>query len=158
MSDTLLRDQLSNFLTTAQAHMTLEEAVKDFPISHINDIFPNGTYTFWHLLEHIRRTQIDILDFIINSRYKEPHWPNDYWPSEKEKATEKDWEKTISLFEKDLKALKKIVNDPKTDLEAKVSWGDGQIILREIIMVIDHNAYHIGEFSIMRQVLNLWKK
>lgn len=158
MNDKVLRDHLLSFLKGGNAHMTLEEAVKDYPLSKINAVFPNGEYSSWHLLEHIRRTQNDILNFIINPKYKELEWPKDYWPERDEKATQKDWDKTITSFRKDLKALEKIVANPKTDLFAKIKWGEGQTILREILLVADHSAYHIGEFAIMRQTMNTWKR
>lgn len=138
--------------------MGLDEAVRNYPLAKINDEFPNGEYSSWQLLEHIRRTQNDILNFIINPHYQELDWPKDYWPARKEKAAQKDWDKTIALFKKDFRELVKIIDNPKTDLFAKIRWGDGQTILREILLVADHNAYHIGEFAIMRQVMNTWNK
>ena len=87
--------------------MTLEEAVADFPVAKFNDIFPNGEYSSWHLLEHIRRTQADILNFIVNPKYVYLDWPKDYWPKRTEKATKKEWDKTITWFQKDLQALEK---------------------------------------------------
>jgi hypothetical protein len=157
-SEKAVRAQLVALLKGGNAHMALDEAVKDFPISELNTKFPNGTYTSWGLLEHIRRTQWDILDFIRNPNYKELDWPNDYWPEKNKKATEKDLKQTIALFNKDSKELERIVLDPKTDLYAKIPHGTGQNILREILLVGDHNAYHIGEFAIMRQVMDTWGK
>lgn len=157
MDDAFLREQLVNFLQGAQAHMPFAEAVKDFPLEHINDVFPNGEYTFWHLLEHIRFTQKDILDFLVDPSYKEPEWPKDYWPEGDLKATPDDWQHTIEEFEKDLQQLIELVQDKKIDLSAKVPNGTGQIYLREFMLVFDHNSYHIGEFAIMRQTLELWK-
>ena len=138
--------------------MTFEEAVADFPESKMNTKFTNGDYTFWHLLEHIRRTQKDILDFIINPDYKEREWPKDYWPGKNEKAAKRDWDETTSAFLKDRKKLEKLVKNPKTDLYKKIPHGTGQTIFREIIVITDHNAYHLGEFAIMRQVLSAWGK
>ena len=146
MNDKALRQHLLNLLKGGNAHITF------------NDIFPNGEYSSWHLLEHIRRTQSDILEFITSSNYKDKEWPKDYWPSRGEKATKKDWDKTIELWKKDAKALEKIVMDTKIDLYAKIPWGFGQTVLREILLVADHNAYHIGEFAIVRQVMNAWKR
>jgi hypothetical protein len=156
--DTIVREHLLSLLKGGNAHMTFAEAVLDFPFSKMNTVFPNGTYTFWHLLEHIRKTQQDILDFIISPHYQEMSWPKDYWPPMNEKATEEKWQKTILQYKKDLAALQKIVKDKKTDLYAKIPHGDGQIILREILLVADHTSYHIGEFAIMRQVMRIWKR
>ncbi len=156
--DKILRNQLVKLLKEGMAHMTFEEMVVHFPMDKINKKFPNGTYSPWGLLEHLRITQWDILDFIRNSNYKEIEWPKDYWPPQDKKATEKDWRKTIESFEKDSKALQEIVQNPKTDLYGKIPQGEGQTILREILLVADHNAYHIGEFAIMRQVNDTWGK
>lgn len=156
MSDQALREQLVINLQGRQAHMPFADAVKDFPIKHINDVFPKGEYTFWHLLEHIRFTQKDILDFMTDPNYIEPEWPKGYWPEKGKKATGKDWEKTIAEYQKDVEELITLVQDPKIDLSAKVLNGTGQIYLREFLLVADHTSYHIGEFAIMRQVLKLW--
>ncbi|HSX09954.1 MAG TPA: DinB family protein [Candidatus Saccharimonadales bacterium] len=157
-NEKVIRDTLLMFLKGGQAYSPFSEIIANFPEAHMNDIFPNGTYTPWHLLEHIRRTQFDILDFIINSDYQERSWPDDYWPAKSEKATQKEWDKTISDYEKDRQALEKIIKDPKTDLYAKIPHGSGQTILKEIILIVDHASYHLGEFSIMRQVMNTWNK
>ena len=157
-SDELLREQLVVVLHGGETHMTFEEAVKDFPEEAINNVFPHGEYSTWGLLEHLRLTQRDILDFSINPKYKEPKWPDDYWPKKGEKATKAMWDTSVKNFIKDLKELEKLAEDPKTDLYAKIPWGTGQTILREILHVADHNAYHIGELAIMRQTMNTWKK
>ena len=153
-----IREELIKLLKSGHAHMPLSEAVKDFPQKHMNTLFTNGTYSSWGLLEHIRITQWDILEFIINPNYKEISWPDAYWPPKGKNATKKDWEKTIAQFEKDNIALQKLVENPKTDLYAKIPHGDGQTIYREILVVGDHNSYHIGEFAIMRQTMGTWGK
>ncbi len=137
--------------------MTFDDAVKDFPMNEINTTFSNGIYSAWDLLEHIRRTQSDILEFIVSPKYKEKEWSKDYWPDPKKKAHAKDWGKTINQYKADLKQLKNMVSDEKTDLYAKITNGDGQTILREMMLVADHTSYHIGEFAIMRQVMGTWK-
>src|ERR1700722_11462722 len=115
-SESLIREELIILLKGGKAHMSLSDDVKDFPEEKINTLFPNGTYSAWDLLEHIRITQWDILDFITNPNYKEISWPNDYWPKKDQKATKKDWAKTIAQFEKDNLALQKVVKNSKTDL------------------------------------------
>ncbi len=155
--DKMLREHLIALMDEGYAHMMLDDAVKKFPQERINDIFPNGQYSAWGLLEHIRLTQWDILDFIRNSGYKDRKWPNDYWPKKGKKATKKDWDNTIAQIKKDHNELRKIVKDPKTDLYAKLlPQGTGQTTLREILVVSDHNSYHLGEFGIMRQVMGTW--
>lgn len=152
------KEQLVSFLTTAQAHMTFIEAVEDFPLDRINDFPTNVEYTSWMLLEHIRRTQKDILDFMIDPNYKEPKWPDDYWPKKEEKADEKIWNETISGFKSNLEKIVDLINDPATDLTKKVEKGTGQTIMREILLIIDHNSYHIGEFAVLRQIMGTWPK
>jgi hypothetical protein len=157
-SDNLVREQLLYLLQGGNAHMPFEEAIADYPMESINTRFPNGTYTPWHLLEHLRLTQWDILDFMRNPNYQEGEWPADYWPAQDQQATEADWQRTIASFQADMQALQAIVMDPQTDLSATIPHGTGQTILREILVVADHNAYHIGEFAIMRQVMGTWGK
>jgi len=154
--DKVLREQLAIFLGT-QAHMSLADAVKGFPLKDMNVRPPNVPYTFWHLLEHIRIAQWDIIDFIRNPDYEELEWPRGYWPPKNAKATKKDWDETIARYQSDLKEMIALVKNPRTDLHAKIPHGDGQTILREAILIVDHNAYHIGEFAILRQVVNNWK-
>ena len=156
--DSAIREQLITLLKGGEAHMPLKEAASEFPEKYINTLFPNGTYSPWALLEHIRITQWDILDFIRNPNYAEISWPDDYWPQKNKKATKKEWDNSLSQFEKDVLELEKIVKNPKTDLYVKIPHGDGQTILREILLVTDHNAYHIGEFAIMRQAMKTWGK
>lgn len=151
-----LRQQLLHLLRGGNAHMTFDEAVVDFPISAINERPPNVPYTPWHLLEHLRRAQWDILDFIRNSNYQEMQWPDDYWPAPDATADAAAWEQTLTAFRADRTAIEAIADDPQTDLFAPIPHGDGQTILREILLVADHNAYHIGEFAILRQVMGTW--
>ncbi len=158
MDDTLLRDELVSLLSHGNAHMPFEEIVAEFPEDKMNEIFPNGKYSFWGLLEHMKRTQRDILNFITDKNYKELEWPRDYWPAESEKADRATWDKTINDFLNDRNALQKLIEDPTTDLFAKIPWGTGQTFIREILVVADHNSFELGEFSIMRKTLSTWGK
>ncbi len=153
-----IRDELIFLLTRGNAHMSFEEAVADFPDDAMNTRFPNGEYTPWHLLEHMRLTQWDILDFIRNPEYQEREWPADYWPPRDKRAAREDWDNTIRGFLSDRHALEALVADSATDLNAPIPHGSGQTIAREILVVSDHNAYHTGEFAIMRQVMGTWGK
>ncbi len=153
-----LRDQLVSFLTGAHAHATVLDTVKDFPMDKINTKAPNSTYTPWRLLEHIRITQWDVLNFVQNPQYEEMKWPDEYWPKAGVKATPAMWKKTLADFKKDLNAFVTIVQNPKTDLYNKIPHGDGQTILREALLIIDHNSFHLGEFSILREVMKTWGK
>ena len=156
--DKIVREHLLELLKGGNAHMTLNEAVKDFPEKEMNTKFPNGNYSPWHLLEHIRLTQADILEFIVSDHYTEKDWPKDYWPQKDKKGTEKDWNNTLAAINKDTKELERLVKDPKSNLYTKLPNGTGQTLLREILLVTDHNAYHIGEFAIMRQTMGTWGK
>jgi hypothetical protein len=152
-----LRAQLVDLLLKGNAHMNFAEAVKNFPPAKINDKFPNSVYSAWGLVEHIRISQNDILDFITNPNYQDKSWPKDYWPDPKTVATASDWQLTIESFHKDQQALVDLIHDPTTNLFVKIPHGSGQNILKEIMVVADHNAYHIGEFAIVRQVMGTWK-
>ena len=154
--DESVREHLLWHLRGGQAHMKLSQAVAEFPMDRINQRFPNGPYGAWALLEHLRRSQWDILDFIRNPNYKYIKWPDDYWPATDYVATEADWSETLAASEHDLQELIAIVEDPSTDLYAKIPHGEGQTIIREIMLTCDHLAYHLGEFAIMRQVMGTW--
>ncbi len=157
-NDQVVREEVQFLLSGGNAHMSLEEAIDDFPMEQINTLYPKGTYTPWHLLEHLRLTQWDILDFIRNPNYQEREWPRDYWPPEGQQATAQDWQQTIAAFQADLKELQALATNPNTDLYARIPHGSGQTVLRELLVVADHNAYHIGEFAIQRQVMGTWGK
>jgi hypothetical protein len=157
MSEAAIRTQLVNLLTKQQAHQSLDDAVKNFPAKDYNTRPPNVEYTFWHLLEHLRITQWDILDYCRNPNYQNIQWPRDYWPARDATTDAVGWQRTLDQFHADLDELVTIVKDPKTDLNAPIPHGyDGHNILREILVVADHNAYHIGEFGILRQVVKNW--
>ena len=130
---------------------------KIFRRQEFNDKFPNSEYSAWGLLEHLRITQDDILEFITNLNYQDKSWPKDYWPDPKTVATLSDWQRTTELFHNDQQALVDLINDPRTNLFVKIPHGSGQNILKEIMVVADHNAYHIGEFAIIRQVMGTWQ-
>ncbi len=154
--DKAVREQLLLLLRGGNAHITFDQAVEQFPMASINIQPTNISYTPWHLLEHIRIAQWDILEFIRNPTHVSPQWPQGYWPSEGEHADEDKWHKSISDFRADLKALQDMVVDPRTDLVAPIPHAQGYTVLREILLVADHNAYHIGEFAILRQVMATW--
>lgn len=163
MTDTLvstdpLRAQLLALLEGHDARMTFDEAVASFPAEAINAFPPNVTYTPWHLLEHLRITQWDILDYIVNRDYVEMRWPDDYWPAPDATATPEQFAATIEGFRADNAALRAIVADPATDLLAVIPDTPGHTILREARIVGDHNAYHIGEFAVLRQVMGSWPR
>ncbi len=154
--DQIMRDQLLALLRGGHAHLTFDQAVADFPPDRINSQPPNVPYTPWHLLEHLRIAQWDILEFIRDPQHVSPEWPAGYWPAPDEETDEAGWQQTLAAFRADLKALEALVTDPTTDLLAELRHAPGYTILREVLLVADHNAYHIGEFAILRQVMGTW--
>ena len=151
-----LRAETIELLRGRGAHMPFDEAVRDFPDEAINVRPPNVPYTPWQLLEHLRRTQRDILDYIRDRAYVAPRWPEDYWPAPDAVTDRAGFEATVAAFRSDAAALEAIVLDPATDLLAPMPGTPGHSILREVRLVGDHNAYHIGEFAILRQVMGTW--
>jgi hypothetical protein len=155
-NDQVVRTQLLALLRGGNAHMTFEQAVADFPLDRINENPPHVPYTPWHLLEHLRITQWDILAFVRNPDHVSPEWPTGYWPAPEATADAQQWQRTLVEFRADLQALEAMVQDPDTDFYAELPHAPGYTILREILLVADHNAYHIGEFAILRQVMGTW--
>lgn len=156
MTSDPLREQVLELLAGDGAHMPLDEAVAAFPDDAINARPPNVPYTPWHLLEHIRIAQHDILEYITSRAYLEPSWPEEYWPALDATATPADFAATVEGIRADREALRALVDDPATDLLAPIPGTPGHTILREIRLVADHNAYHVGEFAILRQVMGTW--
>ncbi|HEX9617720.1 MAG TPA: DinB family protein [Anaerolineales bacterium] len=152
----ITREQLLSLLQGGNAHMSFEKAIDRFPIEKINTSPTGIPYTPWRLLEHMRIAQWDILEFIRNPEHISPAWPEGHWPAEGEQADWLRWEKTIVGFQEDHKALERFVSDPDTGLFAPLAHAPGYNILREILVVSDHNSYHLGEFALLRQILNAW--
>jgi hypothetical protein len=155
-NDQVVREQLLFLLGGGNAHMSFDQAVADFPMEAINSRAPNVDYSPWHLLEHIRIAQWDILEFSRDPRHVSPEWPEGYWPAPQTQADQAKWEGTIASIRHDLQALQEMVEDPSTNLYGDLPHAPGYNILREILLVADHNAYHIGELAILRQVMGLW--
>jgi hypothetical protein len=152
-----VRRQLIELLEAKGAHMPFEAAVADFPADAINrPLVGLPAYTPWHLLDHIRYAQWDILDYIRNRDYLEATWPDNYWPALDATATREQFDETVASFHRDRLALRDLVADPATDLFAVIPETPGHTIFREIRVVGAHNAYHIGEFAILRQVMGTW--
>ncbi len=151
-----VRAQLVRLLDGLDAHLPFEEAVRDFPDAAMNEQPPNVGYTPWHVLEHLRLTQVDILDYVTNPEYREREWPRDYWPDPSASATRVEWDATIAGFLADRAAIRALVTDVGCDLFAVIPGTPGHTLLREVRIVADHNAYHLGEFAILRQVMGTW--
>ena len=155
-SESELRNQLYALLRGGNAHMGFDDAVANFPIEAINTYPPNVSYSPWHLLEHLRITQSDILEFIRDPSYISPKWPEGYWPAKDKQADQTEWVETIRKFKADLADLEEIVKNPATNFTTDLPHAPGYNVMREIHTVSDHNAYHIGEFCILRQVMGTW--
>jgi len=155
-NDAALREHVLNLLREGHAHATFEQAVKHLPIELRGKVPKGGEHSPWQLLEHLRIAQSDILEFSRDAKHQSPKWPEGYWPREKAPSDEKAWDKSVRAFRKDLKEMCALVEDPKTDLFAKIPHGDGQTILREALLVADHNAYHVGQLVLVRKMLGAW--
>src|SRR3984885_2197023 len=156
-----LRKQLQALLDGGQAHATFDEAVKDFP-ARLRGVVPEGLpYSGWQILEHIRITQRDILDFSNNTdgSYKELKWPEEYWPKSAGPKNDAAWEQSIAQIRDDRKAFEKLLKSADdAELVAPFAWGDGQNLLRQALLLADHDAYHLGELVVVRRLVGAWKK
>lgn len=156
-NDESLRKQLIELLDGAQAHATFDNVIENFPAKQRGEIPQGLPHSAWMLLEHMRIAQWDILDFSRNSKYQHLKWPDEYWPKTPAPPSAEAWDKSVKSFHDDLAAMKKLVSDPKTDLFAKIPWGEGQTILRQAMLVADHNSHHLGQLIDVRRLLGIWK-
>lgn len=152
-----LREHLVRLLTKEQAHAGFERAVTDFPEPLRRIKLPNAPYTPWQLLEHLRIAQWDILEFCRNPRHVSPAWPQGYWPPTEAPPDGAAWERSAQAFRADLGAMVALVKDSRTDLFARIPHGEGQTILREAMLVADHNAYHVGQLILLRRLAGSWE-
>ena len=151
------RRQIVTLLSGDGAHVSFDGTIKGLP-PRLRGVKPAGQpHTIWRLVEHLRIAQWDILEFSRNSQHKSPDWPDGYWPEENAPRTTRDWTNSIAHFRRDLKSMQKLVLDPKTDLFAPIPHGQGQTILREAVLLIDHNAYHLGQLIMLRRMLGAWE-
>jgi hypothetical protein len=152
-----LRRQLVEALYGRQAHMTFDRAVADFPAWAINQAPPDVTYTPWHIVEHLRITQWDILRYIEDpTHHASPDWPVGYWPDPEAETDEQGFRQSVEGFQADQRELEAIALDPATDLLAVLEGTPGHTIVRELLVVGNHNSYHVGEFASLRQVMGSW--
>lgn len=151
--DKALREHLLYLLGGGGAHVDFESVVKDFPMEIINSKAEHVPYTPWHVLEHMRIAQWDILEFSRDASHVSPPWPEGYWPAKDAEADEAAWSRSVEDFRKDLEAMKRLVEDPQTELFARIEHGTGQTILREALLVADHNAYHLGVLVTLKRLL-----
>jgi hypothetical protein len=148
-----LRKHVDNLLRMEGAHLSFNEAVADFPAALRGKKPAGAPHTAWQLLEHMRLAQEDILEFSRSTDYTEKRFPDDYWPTSEAPPNPDSWDKSIKQFQKDLKAMEKLVTDARHDLFTQIPHGQGQTLLREALLVADHNAYHLGQLVFLRKML-----
>jgi hypothetical protein len=155
--DKALREHVLFLLDGGGAHAKFDEVIAGIPPKVLGQKPSGLPHSLWMLLEHLRIAQWDILEFSRNARYASPKWPEGYWPKTEAPSSAADWNASVKKFGQDLKAMQALVKDPKTDLFAKISWGAGQTVLREALLLADHNAYHLGQMLDARRLLGAWK-
>lgn len=151
--DADLRKHLIALLEGGNAHTTFADTVQNFPVEHAG-VRPNGSpHSAWELLEHLRLAQADIVLFSHSKDYKEPKWPDDYWPASASPKSKREWESSIGSVRKDLARFIEMVKDEKRNLFEPFPWGDGQTLLREALLLADHNSYHLGQLMLVRRMI-----
>ncbi|MFL5538864.1 MAG: DinB family protein [Longimicrobiaceae bacterium] len=156
MSDGALREHLRKLLAWGDAHAGFDRAVAGLA-PELRGVRPDGLpYSPWELLEHLRITQEDILDFSRNPEYRELSWPEDYWPDSPAPPDDGAWDRSVAAYRADREALQAMATDLATDLFATIPHGQGQTYLREILLAADHAAYHVGQIVLVRRLLGAW--
>ncbi|MFZ0736779.1 MAG: DinB family protein [Candidatus Acidiferrales bacterium] len=156
-SDKAVRQHLAVLLSGSHAHVWWKNAFAGVP-ANLRGVKPGGLpYSLWQLLEHIRISQWDILEFTRDSKHVSPHWPSGYWPSNDAPPSDKAWDDSTRAIERGLEDMKRLALNPKTNLYARIPHGTGQTILRELLLLADHNAYHTGQAVLVRRLLGIWE-
>ena len=154
--DKLLRQQLAKLIDWNEAHADLSATVDGFP-AKLRGQAPDGLpHSAWQLLEHIRIALWDILEFSRDAKHKSPKWPEEYWPKTAAPPTDKAWDESVKAILNTQEELRKLVKDPSRDLFKPFPHGDGQTLLREVLLAADHNAYHLGQLVLVRKALGAW--
>lgn len=156
MSEHTLREQLLELLGGGTAHIKLSDVVDDFPFELLGKKPKGAPHTAWQLTEHMRFTVNDLLTFSTDSKYKAPKWPDSYWPKEEAPASQEAWEECVKGLKADFHAFEKLVKDPRSNLFSKIPWGDGQTLLREVLLACTHTSYHLGELVFLKKELGAW--
>jgi len=151
-----LRRQLADLLGSSDAHGDFDTTVAGLAPELRGRRPPGLPHSPWELLEHLRFTQHDILEFCRNAAYEEPTWPADYWPASAGPPRAEDWDASLAAFRRDREALRELATDPAVDPFATIPHGSGQTYLRELLLVADHNAYHLGQLVLTRRLLGAW--
>jgi hypothetical protein len=154
--DRALREQLVKYLRGGEAHAELKAVLDDFPVK-ARGVVPKGAeHSAWQELEHIRIALHDLLDFSTNSHYVSMKWPDDYWPKEAAPKDDAAWDKSVRAVKKDIADFEKLVGDPESNLYGTIPWGDGQTLLREVLVAGQHTSYHLGQIVLLRRMLGAW--
>ena len=151
--DTELREQLVEVLNGGHAHATFDQVIDGFPLDRIGERPAGMAHSAWELLEHLRIAQNDILRFSRSSDYREMKWPDDYWPESSGPVDRSAWHNSVNAFHQDLAAFEQLVLDPSRDLYKPFPWGDGQTLLCEALLILDHNSHHLGQLLLVRRAL-----
>ena len=154
--DNVLREYLVDLLAGGHAHLSFDKAIANLPVALRGAKHPGLAHTPWRLIEHMRIAQWDILRFCIDAEHVSPEFPTGYWPAGDAPLTASDWDESVTAFQADLKAMIDLVADPATNLFTPLAHGEGQTILREALLVADHNAYHLGQLVTVRRLLRAW--
>jgi uncharacterized damage-inducible protein DinB len=157
MSEQALRDHVAALIRWEDAHSGLDQIVDGVPADRWGAAAPGVPYTLWQLLEHLRLTQNDILEFCRNPGYTQPRWPEDYWPKESDQPTADGVAGSLAAYRRDREALAVLALDRKVDLFARIPHGTGQTYLRELLLVADHTSYHLGQMVVVRRALGIWE-
>jgi hypothetical protein len=157
-SDTAWREQLVQLLRGGHAHATFDDVIRDFPLDRVGVRPAGAPHSAWELVEHMRIAQKDILEFSRSAEYVSPQWPEGYWPKSPAPKRESQWNESVLAFHHDLARFEALIQDPAQDLNRKFPWGDGQTLLREALLIADHNSYHLGQLVLVRRLLGAWEK
>jgi len=157
-ADASLREHLIQLLEGGNAHAKFDDAVARMPSEKMGVRPAGAEHSPWEILEHMRLAQNDILRFSMSADHVSPKWPEGYWPANPAPAKDTDWSKSARSFRKDLAEFLALVRDPNQNLHKKFPWGDGQTLLREALLIADHNSYHLGELVLVRRLLGVWPK
>jgi hypothetical protein len=152
-SDTALRQHLVALLKGGSAHVSFVEGLSDFPVGRAGERPHGAPHSAWELLEHLRIAQLDIIRFSEGPEYVEPKWPDDYWPRASAPRGKEEWDASVEAVQNDLARFIELISDQRRNLFEPFPWGGGQTLLREALLIADHNAYHLGQMVLLRRLL-----
>jgi hypothetical protein len=155
--DAALREQLIQLLRGGHAHGTFDDVIRDFPLDRVGVRPPGAPHSAWELVEHMRIAQKDILEFSRSADHVSPEFPGGYWPKSPAPEGEDQWSGSVLAFRHDLATFEAIIQDPAQDLYRAFPWADGQTLLREALLIADHNSYHLGQLVLVRRLLGAWE-